>query len=158
MYIFKPDSMWGTAYRIEKDLSFCSTITHNMWSSIYSIVINNKEVIIKKRKWYSNDIIMLQNGVQVGKVTFKTFKFRPTIQVEYKDRLFELKSQGGWGCTYDLFLSGSEKAIGSIKRKGIMTKTYESSLPDQVELWFQAVLVGLLISLATQQAAAASAG
>ncbi|MCH8495519.1 MAG: hypothetical protein LAT57_07805 [Balneolales bacterium] len=158
MYIFKPDNIWCTAYRIEKDLGFCGTIKHNMWSSIYSIVIDNEEVIIKKRKWYSNDKIMLQNGVQVGKATFKTFKFRPTIQVEYKDRLFELKSQGGWGCTFDLFLSGSEKPIGSIKRSGIFTKSYETSLPDQVELWFQAVLVGLLISLASQQAAAVGAG
>ena len=155
MYIFKPDNMWSTAYRIERDLSPCGTITHNLWSSTYSIVIENEEVIIKSRKWYSSDKIILQNGVQVGSATFKTFKLRPTIQLEYKDRLFELKSQGGWGCTYDLFLSGSEKPFGSIKRSGVLTKTFESNLPDQVELWFQAVLVGLLLSLATQQAAAA---
>jgi len=158
MYLFKTDNLWGTNYAITRGQETHGSVHYNYWKGSASIKIKGDEVSVSSKKWYSSSKVITQHDEKVGHADFKMFSFKPRIIVEYKGHQFILKTRDIWQKQYDVYFGDESTPIGKIHKKGWFGYTYESQMPESVELWFQAVMVSLLITLAAYNSAAAGGG
>lgn len=156
MYTFKSANIWSTKFDVISGQDVLGNIAYSTFMSSANIRIGEDEVVVASKKWYSTKKIITQNGEQTGSASFKMMSFKPRIEIEYRGHMFVLRATDMWQRHYDVYLSDKNTPIGSINKRGIFFNAYDADFPESVELWFQAVMVTLLITLATYQSAAAS--
>ncbi|MCH8556563.1 MAG: hypothetical protein LAT84_02015 [Balneolia bacterium] len=156
MYVFRNTNFWATQIGIFRNNEEFGKIHYSHFRGNAEIIIDQSVVNVKSRRWYSTKKVITQNGEETGNASFRMMSFKPRIEVQYRGHLFTLRAANMWQRRYDVYLEGQNKPIGSISKKGWFLNSYESELPESVDLWFQAVMVTLLITLSTYQSAAAS--
>lgn len=156
MYVFRNTNFWATQIGIFRNNEEVGKIRYSHFNRSAEIIIDQSVVEVNSTRWFSTSKVIMQNGEETGNASFKMMSFKPRIEVWYRRRLFILRAADMWHRKYDVYLGGQDIPIGSISKKGWFMNTYESELPGSVDLWFQAVMVTLLITLSTYQSAAAS--
>ncbi len=151
IYTVKSTDIWMTRYAVtDENGEKLGSIEKNMWHTNATVKAVNQQAFVKSEKWYSTRKVIEQNGETVGSADFKTSSFKPRIVIEYKGRTFHVKAKDLWERTYFLYLDEhADQPIGEIRKRGFWDSSYESDMPDNIDLWFQVVLVSLLMTFDT---------
>jgi hypothetical protein len=148
MYTAKSENCWGSKFTIlDQEGAEAGIISYNMWNSEATVVVGGKSAVVKNQSWYSQNRIIFENGKEVGRADIKLFSFKPRAEVTYKTAAFTIQAVNSWMTVFELRMKGSDRPLGTISKKGVLSTSYVMDIEQPVELWFQAVLVTLLITI-----------
>jgi len=147
----KPTNFWSSRYVIEHEGEEVGRLNYNNWSGNSEIISGDQVVNVMSEKWYTTSVKIIIDGEESGRATYKTFSFRPSMDIEYKSQTFRMKAKNSWMREYEITFGESEKVIGTINKKSYFSYSYESHLPDSVDVWFHGILVVLLKQMEAMQ-------
>lgn len=154
MLSIKSTNGFKTKYDIFDTEVKIGSIVKSNWTNTFTISLPDRNLVMQAEKWYRSNRVVLENETEIARVEKKLFTLKPRFFIEYKNRTFVLRPTNFMQTEFALSLGEEGAFIGTIKRSGVFSNTYETDLPASIEIWFQCLLVCIIIEYKLTQAAA----